>query len=108
MRPANGKKLVLIVEDVNMAERVGGDQSACEVARELVTQGGWVFGKECRKIRDQMLLATITERRGQQVTKRLTCNLALIGLELPTTESFTQIFKVYIDLLSMKWGGESQ
>ena len=54
-----------------------------------------------------MLVATITERRGQQVTKRLTSNLALIGLELPTTESFTQIFKVYIDLLSMKWGGES-
>jgi hypothetical protein len=25
MRPANGKKLVLIVEDMNMAERVGGE-----------------------------------------------------------------------------------
>ena len=55
-----------------------------------------------------MLVATIAERRGQQVSKRLTSNLALIGLDYPTTESFAQIFKVYIDLISIKWGGESQ
>ena len=30
LRPANGRSLVLVVEDVNMAQRERGDQSACE------------------------------------------------------------------------------
>jgi hypothetical protein len=41
-RPANGRVLVLMIEDLGMAERVRGDQSACETIRELITQGSWV------------------------------------------------------------------
>ena len=39
LSPENGKKLVLIVEDINLAHRdvSSGDQSAVELLRELFT-----------------------------------------------------------------------
>ena len=95
-----------------MAERYRGQQGACDVIRELIGYGGWMNGleRDLMVFNDQIVMASLTENPSQpEVSKRLTSGMAMLALEeAPSLQSFSQIIKVYIDLIAIKWGGGAQ
>lgn len=93
-RPADGKRLIYLVEDLNLPERTPyADTMALNLLKHYASYQEWYsLSLQLTKVRGTQLLATMTPAaRCFEAEARLMWRLAAFSLEEPCQQSFTQI-----------------
>ncbi len=101
--------MLAYIDDLHMPLTLNQSSStALELLRDFMLNGGWhkTKGLSYRKVFDTFLFATATDYHWVALSKRLTHHFAIIGMDIPSKETVHSIFKVYCDLVVIKWGSD--
>jgi hypothetical protein len=110
LRPENCKNMIAFIDDLHMpmTKTKKATSTSLELLRDFMITGGWHItkGLTFRRIFDTFIFASATD--STLLSKRLIHHFTFLGLDFPTRETIHSIFKVYCDLIVIKWGSDIQ